>query len=64
MRKTIAIICILITAAVVAFCWVGIDTAITKKNHPLKYSEYVEIYSEEYAVPKELIYAVIKTESK
>ena len=64
MKKTIAIICILITSAIVAFCWVNIDTAITKKSHPLQYSEYVEKYSAEYAVPKELVYAVIKTESK
>ncbi len=64
MKKTLPIICILITAAIVAFCWVKIDTALTKKYHPLEYSEYVEKYAEEYAVSKELVYAVIKTESK
>ena len=36
---------------------------IEKKTHPLEYTEYVEKYSEQYKVPKELIYAIIKTES-
>lgn len=31
--------------------------------YPQKYSEYVEKYSKEYDVDKELVYAVIKTES-
>ena len=31
--------------------------------YPLKYSEYVEKYSEEYDLEKELVYAVIRTES-
>ena len=31
--------------------------------HPLKYSEYVEKYAEEYGLDKYLIYAFIKTES-
>lgn len=34
-----------------------------KSTHPLKFSEYVEKYSEEYGVDKFLIYSVIKTES-
>lgn len=36
---------------------------IEKKTHPLEYTEYVEKYSDQYKVPKELIYAIIKTES-
>lgn len=64
MKRTITIISILIVSALVAFCWVGIDTALTKKTHPLEYKETVELYADEYSVPKELIYAVIKTESK
>ena len=63
MKKTITIISILIISAAVAFAWVGIETAITKKLHPLEYSESVEACADEYSVPKELIYAVIKTES-
>lgn len=64
MKRTITIILILIISAAVAFCWVAIDTALTKKTHPLEYRETVEMYAKEYSVPKELIYAVIKAESK
>lgn len=63
MKKTIIIICILITSALIALCWVKVDTAITKKEHPVQYSAEVEMFSENYSVPRELIYAVIKTES-
>ena len=34
-----------------------------KKIYPLKYSEYVEKYSEEYNIDKYLVYAIIKAES-
>ncbi len=37
--------------------------AVLNKNYPLGYSEYVDKYSEQYGVPKDVIYAVIKTES-
>lgn len=63
MRKTITIISILIISAVFALLWVKVDNAILKKQHPLEYHEIVEYYSIEYSVPKELVYAVIKTES-
>lgn len=32
-------------------------------THPLKYTEYIEKYSAEYNVPKDLLYATIKVES-
>ena len=35
----------------------------TKLQYPLDYYEYVEKYSEEYDVPKSLIFAVIRSES-
>ena len=38
-------------------------TFIEKKTHPLKYTDYVERYAEQYKVPKSLVYAIIKTES-
>ena len=34
-------------------------TLIEKKTHPLKYTDYVEKYAEQYNVPRELIYAII-----
>lgn len=36
---------------------------VQSKLYPLKYSEYVEKYSEEYGVDKFLVYSVIKCES-
>lgn len=38
-------------------------TLIMKKVFPIKYSEYVEKYAEEYSLDKNLVYAVIKVES-
>lgn len=63
MKKTIIIISILLIAALVASLWVYLDTFITKKMYPIEYSETVETCAKEYSVPKELVYAVIKTES-
>jgi soluble lytic murein transglycosylase len=40
-----------------------ITTWLDKRSHPLGYSQIVEKYSEEYNVPKELIFGVIKAES-
>ena len=36
---------------------------LLKIAYPLKYTEYVEEYSQEFGVDKYLIYAMIKTES-
>lgn len=63
MKKTISIICILLTAALVAMLWVRIDDALTRKAHPHEYIEYVEKFAEENAVPADLVYGVIKAES-
>ena len=65
MKRTIIIISILIVSALIAFLWVYIDDHITRSNHPLpeEYTAVIDKYSEEYAVPKELVFAVIKTES-
>lgn len=64
MKKTLTIISILIASAILAFFWTKIDTAIEKKSHPTEYLETVEKYANAHSVPKELIFAVIKTESK
>lgn len=63
MKRTVIVILILIIAALAAFFWVEIDEALLKKSHPLEYSDVVEKASKEHSVPKELVYAVIKTES-
>ncbi len=64
MKKTLTIISILIASALIAFFWTKIDTAIDKKGHSIEYLETVEKYADAHSVPKELILAVIKTESK
>lgn len=64
MKKTLTIISLLIASALIAFFWTKIDTAIEKKSHPTEHLEIVEKYADAHSVPKELILAVIKTESK
>ncbi len=44
-----------------AFCITG--RTFMKIVYPIKYAEYVEKYSREYGIEKNLLYAVIKTES-
>lgn len=63
MKKSLPIIIIIVVAALTAVFRVKIDESLTKKAHPLRYTELVEKYSREYAVPETLIYAVIKNES-
>lgn len=64
MKKTITILSLLILSALIAFFWTKVDTAIEKKSHSTEYLEIVEKYSDAHSVPKELVLAVIKTESK
>ncbi len=61
--RSIAIIVILVISIGAGFIIDSICDSIDKKTHPLKYTEYVEKYSEQYSVPSEIIYAAIKTES-
>lgn len=63
MRKAFVALIIAVLSVCMAFLWEAIDDAILKSTHPLKYEELVEKYSEEYMVPKEIVYAVIKCES-
>ena len=63
MKRTLIIISILIVSALFAMLWVNIDTAISKITHPLKYEETIEQNADIRSVPKDLIFAVIKSES-
>lgn len=63
MRKTLVIITILIISAIIGSIWMGVENVVLEKSYPLEYRDLVERYSEMYSVPKEIIYAVIKTES-
>ena len=61
--RSIAIILILAISIGAGFIIDSICDGIDRKTHPLKYTEYFEKYSEQYSVPKEIVYATIKTES-
>ena len=66
MKKTIKFLIILIIFLLLYFYLfkvLEIDKIVMKKIYPLKYSEYVEKYAEEYNIDKYLVYAIIKAES-
>ncbi len=55
---------LILTAAAVLFGVFFVSAkSVMKLIYPMKYTEYVEKYSAEYGVDRELLYAVIKTES-
>lgn len=59
------LITLLILASIIfiLFKVIKIDDIIMKKLYPLKYSEYVQKYAEEYNMDKYMVYAIIKAES-
>lgn len=57
------ILIILLGAYFTCFKVIRIQDKILKKVYPIKYSEYVEKYSEENGLDKYLVYAIIKAES-
>lgn len=61
LSKIIALVLTFVTvvSAVTVFC----VRAGYKHRYPQKYTEYIEKYSEEYSVPKELLYATAQVES-
>jgi len=63
MARTVTILIIIIASVTVGYFYDKILTGIEKKSHPLAFVEIVEKYSEEYDVPREIIYSVINTES-
>ena len=66
MKKLIKFLIILIIFLLLYFILfkiLEIDKIILKKIYPLKYSQYVEKYAEEYNIDKYLVYAIIKAES-
>lgn len=62
-KRFIVIAIIIVTSVIlgltVNLMWDIFDKAV----HPYEYYEYIDKYSEEYDIPEELIYAVIKVES-
>lgn len=63
MRKRLAAAFTVLLIAVAAAAAVNAEEICKKYIYPVKYSEYVEKYADEYGVDKYLVYAVIKTES-
>lgn len=61
--KIKAILIFAVAAAILfdSFCVTG--KSVLKAFYPMKYTEYVEKYSAVFGIEKELLYAVIKTES-
>ncbi len=57
------VIILLAAAIVCGFLLDHLLTVVEKRIYPIKYSEYVEKYSEAFGVPQSVIYSVIKTES-
>lgn len=54
---------IIIVVIIAVISIITLKQIILKINYPQKYSKYVEKYSQEYKIDKELIYAMIKAES-
>lgn len=54
---------IFLSAAVLFIAFSVTGKTVLKVFYPMKYTEFVEKYSDEYGIDPELVYAVIKTES-
>ena len=63
MRKKIKILIAIILLGMILFFILNMKNLVIKKIYPLKYSECVEKYSEEYNIDKYLVYSIIKAES-
>lgn len=53
----------LLLAILLGFALDGLWSLIERSQHPTDYEEIIARYSEEYNIPKDVIYAVIKVES-
>ncbi len=63
-RNIVIVIAVILVAAVaVGFIYDGIMTGTERSSHPREFAEYVSAASEEYGIPEQYIYAVIKVES-
>lgn len=61
-RSTV-IISLIALSILIGFAYDTVCSGIDRKNYPCDYAEYVRKYSEEYGVPEQVIYGVIKSES-
>ncbi len=63
LARSCAVIVILALSLAIGFISSDLWDRAEKKNYPIKYSEFVCAASEQFGVPKKIIYAVIRTES-
>lgn len=61
--RSAVILVILALSVLFGFLFQLVCDSIDKAAHPLRYTEHVERYSEEYGVPEYIVYSVIKVES-
>ncbi len=62
-RRPLIIVLILVIAVAAGFLADLLITLVEKAIYPRKFEAYVEVSSETYGVPEEMIYALIKCES-
>lgn len=62
-KKILFVITIIAITFILLFGVFKVQNIVLKKIYPIKYSEYVYKYSEEYGVDPLLIFAIIKAES-
>ena len=62
-RHAVAIAVILALSIALGFALHGVVTLIERHTHPREYRETVEYYAEQYSIPDDVIYAIIKCES-
>ena len=62
-KRSLIIVAIIALAILAGFVGEHIYRMIEEANHPVLYSEYITKYAEEYDLPEEVLYAIIKTES-
>ena len=63
MKRTAIIVAIIVIAVIVGYLYEFVSIKLEERAHPLKYQDFVDKYSSEYGVPKEIVYSVINVES-
>ncbi len=63
LARSFAVVVIVALSVLLGYFSSQIWERAEKKDYPLDYSEFVDAASEQFGVPKKIIYAVIKTES-